>query len=209
MPKIFIYGTGGFAREVALILWENGDFNRFGGFVDLDITISKLGSQTIMNKPVLTEDQFLSLSESSLVIGVGAPHIREKIVRSLPANTHYESVIHHSVKINPWINIGNGSVICAGSILTVNISLGAHTHLNLDTTIGHDVSAGDYFTTAPSVNVSGECKFGDRVYLGTGSATRQGLNIANDVVVGMGAMLVKSAIDSGTYVGIPAKLLTK
>ena len=94
------------------------------------------------------------------------------------------------------------------SVVTVNVRLGAHAQLNLATTIGHDVRTGAFFTTAPGVNISGECNFGERVYFGTGAATRQQLTCTDDVTIGMGAMLVKDALVSGTYVGIPAKLFT-
>lgn len=208
-PKIYIYGTGGFAREVAMILDDNNKYLDFGGFVDLESTIENLDSKLIMDRPVLTESQFLSLENTKLVVGVGDPSIRKKIVTSLPSSVMYTSVIHHTVSVSRWAEVGEGSVICAGCLLTVNIKLGAHTHLNLDTTIGHDVQSGDYFTTAPSVNISGECTFGEKVYMGTGSATRQGLTIASNTTVGMGAMLVKSAIEPGVYVGIPAKLLKR
>ena len=206
---LYIYGTGGFAREVAVVLYDNGEFDALAGFVDLDDAVAARQHAELMGKPVFGERAFRDLSGVRLVVGVGDPATRRRIVESLPADTAYATVVHRDVRLNPWIELGPGSVVCAGCILTVDVALGAHTHLNLDTTIGHGVRAGDYFTTAPSVNVSGECTFGDGVYLGTGAGTRQGLDVAAGSVVGMGAMLVKPAKESGTYVGIPAKRLER
>ena len=38
--------------------------------------------------------------------------------------------------------IGAGSIITAGCIITTNIKIGKHSHLNLHTTIGHDCELG-------------------------------------------------------------------
>jgi serine acetyltransferase len=46
---------------------------------------------------------------------------------------------------------------------------------------------------------------GTRVDVGTQAAFRQHLRICDDVVIGMGAVVVKDIVQPGTYVGVPAK----
>ena len=65
----------------------------------------------------------------------------------------------------PNIKIGEGSIICAGTILTTNLVFGKFTQLNLLTTIGHDTILGDFCTTGPGVNISGNCNIGNNVIL--------------------------------------------
>ena len=98
-------------------------------------------------------------------------------------------------------------VICAGCILTTNIKIGDHAHLNLNTTIGHDCTIENYFTTAPGVNVSGNCNISDYVYIGTNASLRQKLTICSNVTIGLNAGVVKDIKEPGTYVGVPAKIL--
>ena len=88
--------------------------------------------------------------------------------------------------------------------LTTNIKLGKHSHLNLQTTIGHDCNIGDFFTTAPGAKISGNCKIGDRVYIGTNSSTREKITICNDVTLGLNSGVIKNISDPGIYVGTPA-----
>ena len=97
------------------------------------------------------------------------------------------------------------SIICSGTIITTNVKLGKHTHLNLHTTIGHDCVIGDYFTTAPGVQISGNENIGNRVYFGTRSCVKQKITICDDVIIGMNAGVVKNITESGTYIGTPAK----
>lgn len=206
---IYIYGTGGFAKEVANLMAENGQLSSFGGFVDLDHKVADAKGQSIFEKDVITESAFLSKSDVQLVIAIGDPKTRQKTVEDLPPNVQFATLIHHTASVGQGCTLSAGCIICAGCVVTVDVDLGAHAQLNLGTTIGHDVKAGSYFTTAPSTNISGDCTFGDRVYMGTGSATRQGLTICADTTIGMGAMVVKNCVESGTYVGIPAKRLIR
>jgi len=195
-----IIGAGGFGREVYSSL-STRDRAECKFFVDDEYY--KTGSDNI-----LPLSKF-NVTEYEIVVAVGDPLSRQKIVNSLPTNTKYFTHIHPTVIIlSNDIQIGEGSVICAGSIITTNVVIGKHAHLNLQTTIGHDCEIGDYFTTAPGAKISGNCEIGDRVYFGTNSSVRQKITITNDVTIGLNAGVVKNISESGTYVGTPAKKIS-
>ncbi len=206
MENICIVGTGGFAREVLCLIDDLSRYNEVNAFLEPDdIWEKNWQHKKIMGIPVLPYSSFNPM-QTKVAIGIGNSKIRQKIVeQELPKNTVYETLIHPTAVVSRWCNIGAGSIITAGCILTCQINLGQQAHLNLDTTIGHDCNIDDYFTTAPSVNISGICNIGKHVYFGTGAATRQGIEISDNVLIGMGAMVVKNIVESGTYVGIPAK----
>jgi len=141
-----------------------------------------------------------------VIVAIGDPKDRFDMTQRLPKNTKYFTFIHPSAQIlgNDTF-IGEGSIICAGCILTTNIIIGKHVHLNLQTTIGHDCKIGDYFTTAPGVKISGNCVIGDRVYFGTNSSVREKITICDDVTIGLNGGVVKNINELGTYVGVPVK----
>jgi len=196
MKKALI-GAGGFAREIKAHLKEN-----IPCFVD-DIYWKE-------NNEEIYPLSSLNFEEYEILIAVGDPTERYTIYNRLPKMARYFSFIHPSVQIlGDDVEIGEGSIICANSILTTNIKIGKQCHLNLSTTIGHDCRIGDFFTTAPSANISGHCNIGDRVYFGTNSAAKQGISICDDVVIGMGGIVVKNIETKGIYVGNPVKILTK
>lgn len=47
----------------------------------------------------------------------------------------------------------------------------------------------------------------DRVYIGAGAIIMPGLKIVSDVIIGAGAVVTKSCLNPGTYIGIPARLM--
>lgn len=199
--KKAIIGNGGFGREVFYSLSEQ----------DKENTIFFVSDEWYHNSMINT----LPLSEFNydkyeVVVAIGNPIFRENIVKSLPKETKFFTHIHESVQIlDKNIKIGEGSIICAGTILTTNISIGKHCHLNLQSTIGHDTIIGDFFTTAPGVKISGNCKIGNRVYFGTNSSIREKINICDDVTIGLNSGVVKDINESGIYVGLPSKKIIK
>lgn len=196
MKKALI-GAGGFAREV---YWSLPMIERLNAvfFVD-DIYWDNL------NNLILPLSKF-DPNEYEVVVAIGYPKDRFDMVQKLPKETKYFTHIDSSVLIlDPNIEIGEGSIICAGSILTTNIKIGKHTHLNLHTTIGHDCEIGDYLTTSPGVKISGNCRIYDCVYIGTNASIKQKISIHSLSTIGMNAAVVKNIENSGVYVGIPAK----
>ena len=103
------------------------------------------------------------------------------------------------------IQLGRGNIICAGTILTVNIQIEDFCIINLDCTIGHDDVLDSFVTIYPSVNVSGNVHVGQCSELGTGTQIIQGIKIKEETIIGAGSVVVKNIDESGTYVGTPVK----
>jgi sugar O-acyltransferase (sialic acid O-acetyltransferase NeuD family) len=191
MKKALI-GAGGFAREIAAQM----KINDITFFVD-DVYWE------INNKNILPLSKF-NPENYEVLVAIGDPNLRSEMVKKLPTNTKYFSYIHNSAQLlGDDIDIGEGSIICAGCILTTNIKIDKHCHLNLNTTIGHDCTIGKYFTTAPGVNISGNCKIENMVYIGTNASVKQGIYISDSVTIGMNGAVVKNVNEPGTYVGVP------
>jgi len=191
-----IIGAGGFAREVRCQMHSEN----IKMFVDDEYWIE--------NNDNIFSLKYFDANKHIAVIAIGNPKDREDMVNKLPLDTQYFTFIHKTAQIlSNDIVIGLGSIICANCIITTNVKLGRHTHLNLSSTIGHDCLIGDFFTTAPGVKISGKCNIGNRVYFGTNSSIREKITVCNDVTVGLNSGVVKNIIETGTYGGVPVKKL--
>ena len=206
MKDIVIIGAGGFGRETA---WLIEDINNkkpewnIVGFVDDNASIQ--GSK-INGYEVVGDINWLKEQELYVVSAIGDPIIKKKVIDRLEgSNNKYPVLIHPSVIYSDRVTIGEGSIICAGNIITVNIEIGKHVIVNLDCTIGHDAIIGDYSTILPSVNISGFVKIEESVSVGTGSAIIQGVNIGKNTVIGAGSVVTKDLPPNCTAVGVPTK----
>ena len=206
MKDIVIIGAGGFGREVAWLIEDinkvNNEWN-IVGFVDDNKSIQ--GTE-INGYKVVGDIDSLEKQEVFVVNAIGDPVIKKKVMDKLDGSKNkYPVLIHPSVICSDRVSFGEGSIICAGNIITVNVEIGKHVIINLDCTIGHDANIGDYSTVLPSVNVSGFVKIEECVSVGTGSAVIQGVNIGRNTVVGAGAVVVKDLPANCIAVGSPAK----
>jgi sugar O-acyltransferase (sialic acid O-acetyltransferase NeuD family) len=204
MKKICIYGAGGFAHEVFWLAHQCG--------CEVDAFIDIHSGEDYHGAPVKNESYF-NKEKHLAVVAVGNPKIREKIVKQIidrHGMTAFTTLVSPTANLmGPNIEVGHGSVVCANCILTCDIQLGSFSQLNLSTTIGHDTTTGDFFTTAPGVHVSGKVTVGQRVYLGTNASTVEGITICDDVTIGAAACVSKDILEGGVYVGVPAKKLEK
>jgi len=208
--KLCIVGAGGFGREVMSSFKES--YLLLGKKIENEVVFldddPKLKGKKIIGIPVIQSSDFIP-SDYEVVVAIGEPSTRKKIIEKLPKETNYTTLVHPTAIIMDDCEIGAGSIITAGCIITTNIKIGKHSHLNLHTTIGHDCEIGNYFTTAPGTHISGECKIGNCVYFGTNSSIRQGITVCNETTIGMGGVVVKNLIKSGIYIGNPLKKLVK
>lgn len=188
--KLALFGYGGHAREVACQIDQEVTF-----FVD-----NEYANNTAKPISEFNPKKYL------IMVAVADSKSRADIVSKLPKETKYFTFIHPSSQImDDNIEVGEGSFIGAGSILTTNIKLGKHTLLNRGNQIGHDCTIGDYFSMMPGAVVGGNVNIKDKVYLGSCSNIKEKIKITSNTIVGMNAAIVKDITKSGVYVGVPAK----
>ncbi len=216
LQQIIVYGGGGLAREVAWLVEScNREQERYRLVSFIDDNEAVQGT-TLNDIPVLSLEACRQQFPTAKVVpGIGAPRARA-ITMQKAAAAGYEpaTLIHPNVEMSRWVNIGAGTVICAGNIVTVNITLGKYVQINIDCTVGHDVIMGDFTTLAPGVHVSGWVHMGQRVYIGTGANIVNGtrekpLVIEDDAIIGAGACVTRHVAAGTTVVGVPAKPLQK
>lgn len=209
MKDLIIFGASGFGREVA---WAVERLNKVKptwnliGFMDDDESIqgTEINGYRVLGK----SNDVGNYPNAYFVCAVGSSRTREKIIKRLTeinSDIKFGTVIDPSVEMSDLVTIGEGTIICAHTIITVNITIGKHVIINLDCTIGHDAVLNDFVTLYPSVNVSGITNIGHAVELGTGMQIIQCKTVGEYSIVGAGAVVVKDIPAKCTAVGSPAK----
>jgi sugar O-acyltransferase (sialic acid O-acetyltransferase NeuD family) len=209
--QVVIIGAGGFAREVLDVFdacnKDNQDYQVLGYIVE-----SRYGIPgTLVNgKPILGDFDWFAQHPGDIfaICGVGAPAIRYRLIkRAMEYDVRFCNAIHPTAVLTPWITMGKGIVITAGCILTNQIQVGSHVHINLGCTIGHDAILEDFVTMAPGVHVSGKVRLSMGCYIGTGANIIEQVSIGEWAIVGAGSTVVKDIPANCTAVGIPGKVI--
>lgn len=208
MRKLVILGFGGFGREVAWLVEEinsSKESLELLGIIDEDY--SKHG--LIQNDcKVLGDFNYVSTISEQLyaVCAVGNPRVKQRLVRKAEtAGLKFVNLIHPGAKISRYVDIGVGNIICAGSLISTNVTLKNHVCVNPSSNVGHDCVIESYSTILWSVNISGNCNIETGCEIGTNATIIQGVTVGSWSVIGAGSVVVKDIPSNCTVVGVPGK----
>ncbi len=207
MRDLYIIGASGFGREVAWLVERINKVEptwNIRGFIDDNESI--WGSKEDEYEVVGGCEYLKQIDNAYAVCAVGSARTRKVITEKIKdSGIKFATLIDPSVLISKRVEIGEGSIICAGTIITVDIKIGNHVIINLDCTVGHDDVIEDFVTIYPSVNVSGNVVLGKCSEIGTGTQIIQGKAIGTNSIIGAGASVTRDIPSDCTAVGIPAK----
>lgn len=205
---IGIFGAGGHGREMAWLAREC-----WGDAVPLSFVVDQEGlAGTGRNGiPIVSLAEFTDRHPGAyMAIAIGDPADRERCVAKCRSRgLRPVSLVHPRVVRSPWVVAGEGCVVAAGAVLTTNIALGRHVHINVCCSVSHDAVIGDFSTLSPGVHLAGWVTMGRRVFIGTGAVVRNGapgrpITIGDDAVIGAGACIVGDVHTGTTVAGVPA-----
>lgn len=216
MRRIAIIGAGGFARELRWLLSEiaTDPKRQSEAFEVAGFLVSDRGKLGPHDSEVLGDYGWLDANHVDvLAIGIGTPAARLRVAEELKSrfpNLGWPAIVHPSVRFDAEsCELGEGVVLCAGVIATVNVVFEEFSMVNLSCTIGHEARIGAGSVLNPTVNISGGVHVGRGVLVGTGAQILQNLSIGENAIIGAGAVVSKNVEPTTTVVGIPAKPLVR
>lgn len=208
MRDIVIVGAGGFGKEITWLIERINSKQLIYNIIGILDDNKPVGYKNGKYQVVGNLDYLKDKDDIAVAVAIGSSKTRHCVVnkiKNINKKVYFPNLIDPSVIYGEWLNIGEGNLICASNILTVDYRIGDFNIINLDCTVGHDAILNDFVTLYPSVNVSGNVSIGNYSELGTGSQVIQGITIGENVIIGAGAVVVKNLEDNITAVGSPAK----
>jgi sugar O-acyltransferase (sialic acid O-acetyltransferase NeuD family) len=168
---IIIVGAGGFGREVFWLISEINSHNHEWdvlGFLD----DNKNALAGFENYPEIIGiiDDYREINNKYndsvfLINAIGDPDIKKKVVMLLnDAGAKWATLVHPTSSIGTNSTINEGSILARNSLITCDVTVGRHVHINCYSGCGHDVIVGDYCTMAAHVDIQGGVHVGEGVF---------------------------------------------
>lgn len=208
---LLVIGAGGLGREVVWLI------NRINAMASEPVWIlvgiiddnPDLQGTVVNGVPVIGNVDSLSLYDTEIYVTcpIANPRIRESIINRCKLNKHiiFATLIDPAAIVGDSVKIGEGCIVCANTVITVDVTIDSFSIVNLACTIGHDAHMHSFTTLYPTVNVSGFVQIGSNVEVGTGSQIIQGVSIGAGSIIGAGSVVVRDIPAHCTAVGVPAK----
>jgi sugar O-acyltransferase (sialic acid O-acetyltransferase NeuD family) len=204
---VFIFGTGGHARDVAEVVHAQG---RTPVFVT---RASYERDGWICADAIALEAEAVKIPGADFAIGIGDGRTRARLAQAHP-DLRFPALIHPDTSFargeRAIVEATRGTVVFAGVRLMAGVGVGDFCAFNLNVTVSHDCEVGDFVNLSPGANIAGNVRIGEGAWIGIGAVVNQGTNarkleIGADTIVGSGAVVLRDCAAQSVYVGNPAR----
>ena len=199
MNRLIIIGASGHGKVVADIARLNG-YNDIV-FLDDDINSTHCGIWPVIGR---SDDA----PEGDLFVAIGNAKTRKRLMERYAGKT-FPKLIHPSAVIAQDAEIGSGTVIMAGAVINPGTKIGSGCIVNTSASVDHDCIVEDYCHIAVGAHLCGTVIVGCGTWVGAGSVISNNVTVCGGCMIGAGAVVIHDISQIGTYVGVPAKMISK
>ena len=200
MRDLIIIGAGGHAKVIADIAIAVGYNVR--GFLDDNPNTQKFLAYGKLGN---VSDATRFSKSAEFVIAIGNNEVRKSIAEKYDLS--FATLIHPTAVIGSQVEIGKGSVVMPLAVINANSKIGKHCIINTAAVIEHDNCFGDYSHISPNATLCGTVSVGSNCHVGAGATVINNTNVCDNCVIGAGAVVIKDIEISGTYIGVPARVI--
>lgn len=195
--RVGLYGAGGHGKVIADVVKAMG--SEISCVFDKNPEVDPIAGVDVISAEEI--NQF----EDPIIITVGNNEIRKKIAREIENQAlKFGKAIHPKAIIAEDAEIGEGTMICHGTIVQTGARIGKHCIINTGTIIEHDCTIGDFVHISPGAILCGKVTVGEGSWVGAGSVVIQCREIGEWSVVGAGSVVIKDVPSGVLSCGNPA-----
>ncbi|MFJ5621692.1 acetyltransferase [Peribacillus loiseleuriae] len=204
MAGLLILGAGGHGKvvsETALLS------NNWGEIAFLD---DRKGLKEVLGIPVIGGfNDFGSYKNDYqyAFVAIGNNSLRLKWIERLSIRGFFiPTLVHPFSSISKTSNLGEGTIVMAGSVINANSSIGRGCIINTSSSIDHDCVIHDGVHISPGVHIGGTVSIDKCSWVSIGSSVINNITIKNNVVVAAGTVVNKNIPGNTMVAGVPGKI---
>jgi sugar O-acyltransferase (sialic acid O-acetyltransferase NeuD family) len=151
-----------------------------------------------------------SIGVHDMALGVGDCEARLQLLEVATAEGfNLVCAIHPTATVAATARIGAGSVLCAGSVVNPEATLGQGVIVNTCASVDHECELHDGVHISPGVHLAGKVRVGRGTSVGIGSVVRDGVTIGEGCIIGAGSVIVSDLPANILAYGVPATVIRK
>jgi sugar O-acyltransferase (sialic acid O-acetyltransferase NeuD family) len=148
----------------------------------------------------------LTSRDIAFAVAVGDNATRERLVQRAEAvGWRPATLIHPSVIIAGDAQVGEGSYLAPGCVISPEARVGRHVIVNTHASVGHNGVLEDYSQICPGARVSGFCQVGRHAFLGSNASLSPRVTVGDGAVVGANSHAIQNVAAGITVMGCPAR----
>lgn len=215
MHQIIIVGAGGHGSEVACYVKE---LERAGqvtllGFIDDGKPVGPMVGGEVLGTMEALHDMVQLHPYARYITAFGNNALRLRVVSKLASMGLPSLVPATVVSLAAWsgldVNIGEGTCVAPGAVLTSRVTVGRHCIINVKASLAHDTVVGDYCNINPSATICGNVTIGEGSFIGAGATVIEKRKIGAWTIIGAGSVVTQDLPDGVTAVGVPARIIKR
>lgn len=207
MKKLLIVGAGGCGREVfqwAKDIQKKKPVWKSISFLDDDPNVlDSFGLKTAMAGTIAG---YPLGADDEIVCAIGDPLIRLKLCEYFrKKGATFANIIHPTVMIADYSEIGTGVIICPNTIISTNVQIGDFVLINTLCVVGHDVTIQQGCTLSAQCDLMGGVYLEESSFLGSGVRILPHTRVGQGAKVGAGSLVIRNVPSKVSVFGNPAK----